>query len=191
MSLSRSFRVGIAALGLTVVLGACGGGGSDDKDTASGDTKATTTAAASDDSSDAAEVPEDICALVTADKIAAITGETGVTANDVPGGGCQYKDASARGVYPTVDIKPAADYAGGIEGAQTGAEGVTGGTAESITVGTATGYFVAGKASGASASQAAVETDNGLIIIVSMAGADFAAHRSYAPAILKLFVDAL
>lgn len=186
---SRSFPVGIAALGLTLVLGACGGGGSDDKDSASGDTKSTTTVAADGDVS--GEVPSDICALVSADKIAAITGETEVTANDVPGGGCQYKDGSARGVYPTVDIKPADDYAGGIEGAQTGAEGVTGGTAEPITVGTATGYFVSGNKSGASASQAAVETDNGLIIIVSMAGADFAAQKQYAPAILKLFVEAV
>lgn len=188
MTLSRSFRVGFAALGLTLILGACGGGGSDDKDTASDDTKSTTSVAAGDD---AAEVPSDICALVSADKIAAITGETDVTANDVPGGGCQYKDGSGRGVYPTVDIKPADDYAGGIEGAQTGAEGVTGGTAEPITVGTAKGYFVSGNKAGASASQAAVETDDGLIVIVSMAGADFAAQKQYAPAILKLFVDAV
>ena len=189
MTVRRCFRAGIAALGLGLVLAACGGG-SDDKDAASGDAKTATTLVAGDES-ETAEVPDDICAFVTADKIAAITGETGVSANDVPGGGCQYKDASARGVYPTVDIKRATDYAGGIEGAQIGAEGVTGGTAEPITVGTATGYFVAGKASGASASQAAVETDDGLIIIVSMAGADYAAHKSYAPQILELFVAAL
>lgn len=188
MSVSRSLRVGIAALGLTLVLGACGGGGSDDKDSASDDTKSTTSVA---DGGDTADVPSDICALVSADKIAAITGETEVTANDVPGGGCQYKDGSARGVYPTVDIKPADDYAGGIEGSQTGAEAVTGGTAEPITVGTAKGYFVSGNKVGASVSQAAVETDNGLIIIVSMAGADFAAQKQYAPKILQLFVDAV
>lgn len=186
----RSSRLAAGLVALTLLLAACGG---DDGDsTSSGDTTADAGTDAGDDGTggERAEVPDDVCALVTAEQVAAVTGEAGVIAEDVPGGGCRYPGEDVRNtVAPTISIAEDVAGAGGITAAQMGAEAALGGTAEAITVDGAPGYLISGEVMGFSSTQAAVAHD-GLIITVGVNGSD-PANAQRAEQLLQITLDAL
>lgn len=179
------------ALALLLLLSACGG---DDGDSAAtGDSTDESIDESADEGStiEAAEVPDDVCALASADEVGAILGET-VEAQDVPGGGCQYPGETRESLYPTISVAEDVDGAGGIAGAQSGAEMTLGSTAEAITVNGFDGYVISGSLgeSTSTVSQGAVAV-NGLLVTVSLSGGEAASNAAIITQLLELTVTAI
>lgn len=140
----------------------------------------------SNDSGDALTPPEDLCLVVTADDIAPITGEAGVSARTDPFG-CTYSGEDVRNsVYPTVSVQENFDGAGGLEGAKAGAQAASGGTATDIEVDGNAGFVVVGSALG-SPNTAAVVEYRGLLVSTNLSGDNAAmAEQILATVISKL-----
>ena len=154
----------------------------DSGDTDSGDTDSSD----SSDSGDALTPPEDLCLVVTADDIAPITGEAGVSARTDPFG-CTYSGEDVRNsVYPTVSVQENFDGADGLEGAKSGAQSVSGGTATDIEIDGNPGFVVVGNAMG-SPSTAAVVEYRGLLVSANLSGDNAAmAEQILTTVIVKL-----
>ncbi|CAN5627007.1 hypothetical protein BH09MYX1_BH09MYX1_37410 [soil metagenome] len=136
-----------------------------------------------------ADVPGDVCKLLSVAEVGAILGET-VEAKPVPGGGCQFAGGTRKSLYPTFTVQEDVPGAGGIEGAKTGAQAVTAGTATSLSVGGVSGYVVTGQTMGATATQAAV-AKSGLIVSVTMSGGEKANNEKIATQLLALILPKL
>jgi hypothetical protein len=181
-----------SAFALLLLFSACGGDDSGDSPAMGDSSDQATDDTTSDDSDNGTvEVPEDICALVTADEVGAVLGET-VEAKDVPGGGCQYAGGTSASLYPTISIAEDVAGAGGIEGAQSGAEMTLNTTGEAITVGGFDGYVVSGSlgSSTSTQTQGAVSA-NGLIVTITMSGGDAAANAPIVTQLLELTLAAI
>ena len=154
----------------------------------SGQGKATAAAAtpSATASTPRASVPGDVCALLSAAAVGAILGET-VEAKAVPGGGCQFAGGTRKSLYPTISIAEDVAGAGGIKGAKSGAQAVTGGVASPLGVGGVTGYVVTGKMGGSVASQAAVSI-HGLLVTATVSGGEKESNEKVLAEILKLAV---
>jgi hypothetical protein len=103
-----------SGLALMLVLGtgvtACGGddNAADTDSTApAGDDSSQDTSPSADDG-DAASIPDDVCALLSADEVGAVLGET-VEAQPAPQGGCSYNGESRESLYPNIYLEDAAD----------------------------------------------------------------------------------
>lgn len=131
-----------------------------------------------------AAVPADVCALFNVADVEALLGEK-VEAKQVPGGGCQFAGGSRTSLYPTVSVAEDFAGAGGIEGAKTGAQATTGGTASPLSVGGANGYVVTGQKMGSSMSQAAV-AHRGLLVTVTASGGEKAGTEKAVTGLVKL-----
>jgi hypothetical protein len=110
LSLPARAASGVAlVLVLGLGLNACGG--DDTGSTAPArDGGSQTTAASADDGGDgeAATIPDDVCALVSAAEVGAILGET-VDPQPAPQGGCTYNGESRDSLYPNIYLEDAAD----------------------------------------------------------------------------------
>jgi len=149
------------------------------------------TAPAGDSGGDAATVPSDVCALFDNAAVSALVGET-VVGEPTPNGGCRYPASTAQSLAPVVEIAPDVEGAGGIAGAQAGAEGVVGTPAAPLTVGGYSGYLVAGTIPGTSStlSQGAVAA-KGLIVTVGATGPDTAKNAAVITAMIEIVVGQL
>jgi len=173
---------------LAIAVLASGGACTPKSSTSTSSTDASTRAAPASAGKRAA-VPADVCALLSAADVGAILGEK-VEAKPVPGGGCQFPGGTRASLYPTVSVAEDFAGAGGIEGAKTGAQVVTGGVASPLTVGGATGYVVTGPRMGSTMTQAAVPL-HGLLVTLTLAGGEKASNEKIAASILKLAVAKL
>jgi len=131
MSLTRSLAL-LAVLG-TLTLSACG---DDDDGGSAGDTSSessneTTSDATDDEGSDEPSGPLDICSKLTADEVSETLAAT-VTAEDIPGGGCNFSQENPRAASTAINEVTVGDFAGGFEGVRTGVTSVIEGEVETL-----------------------------------------------------------
>lgn len=154
------------------------------KDSASGADASSGAPATKGAAGKGAAVPADVCALFNIADVEALLGEK-VEAKPVPGGGCQFAGGARTSLYPTVSVAEDFAGAGGIEGAKTGAQATTGGTASPLSIGGANGYVVTGQKMGSSMSQAAV-AHRGLLVTATASGGEKAGTEKAVTGLVKL-----
>ncbi|MDQ3106486.1 MAG: hypothetical protein M3Q68_01600 [Actinomycetota bacterium] len=110
------------ALGIVLALalgsGACGGGNADDEnvpaeDAGSGDQAPDNQASddtgdAPKDDADKAEIPKEVCDILSAEEVSAVVGT--VTSKPGPQGSCTYDGEAREGLFPTIYLKDASDF---------------------------------------------------------------------------------
>ncbi len=111
------------ALGILLALafgsGACGGGDSNDgnvpaEDAGSGDQTSDDQASNNDgddskDDTGKVEIPKEVCDILSAEEVGAVVGT--VTSKPGPQGSCTYDSEARDGLFPTIYLKDAADFA--------------------------------------------------------------------------------
>lgn len=194
---SRSLRLtGALALAVCLGLSACGGDDAAPNDAATNDQNSDGGSGGGDVpgedagyGGEAGSVPEDLCALVSAEDVGAVLGET-VQAQMTPSGDCQYPGGSATSLYPLISVQQDIGGAGGIEGVQSAAEAALGGTAEPLSVAGGEGFVVNGSSGVSTVSQGAVAA-GGFIVSVSLSGGDPAGNTDIIGQLVELTISAL
>jgi hypothetical protein len=181
MSNSTPLHALLSAVAITLVASASG---CKPKDQSPSNADASTASASAASAGKRAAVPADVCKLLSAADVGAVLGEK-VEAKEAPGGGCQFPGGTRKSLYPLVTVQEDFAGAGGIEGAKTGAQLTTRGTATPLVVAGASGYVVTGQVMGSTSTQAAVAT-RGLIASVTVSGGEKATNEKVVVKILEL-----
>lgn len=116
----RSHRMTCAVVaGVLLSLAACGGPTTADSPSTSDSAPATATNAGTGESTGkSARVPLDVCSVLSAEKVGQLLGAT-VTAQEQPGGGCDYRQEDPRkasAAIAMVDGKPAGSFDSAVYG---------------------------------------------------------------------------
>jgi len=142
------------------------------------------------DEGGSAVVPEDLCALVSAEDVSAVVAETVAIGEAAEAGACIYQAGSTEDLVVSLGLVAEGDI-GGLEGARSQLEETVGATSVPVTVIDNEGFVASGTLSGRPFSSGAAALDNGLLVIVTLGNGDPVRHTEQITQLLELTIGAL
>lgn len=135
-------------------------------------------------------MPEDLCAVVSAEEVSAVVAETVAIGEEAELGSCIYQAGSTEDLVVALGLVTQGE-AGGLEGARSQVEQTVGAPSVPVTVSGNEGFVASGTLSGRPFSSGAIALDFGLLVVVTLANGDPERQTDLVTQLLELTTGAL